>query len=157
MTLIDRLEKIARLILWLSISAVCIATPLLLSAQARESARIAESLRSDAEQTRAAIEKERKLASAPDRLPLESMGSVMKAYEGHSGMAWFTNVSARTGFTCLVGSLTNPKTQEVAESLPGCAEVHPYSSVNVKVMFAGGQVDPMCPPGACTISIKDAP
>jgi hypothetical protein len=83
-----------------------------------------------------------------------SMLSMTKA-EGHT---WFTNVSPRAGVVCLEGIAKNPTTQRSTTSLPSCAPVGPYASdVHVSFMFAGRDLEEICPKAACDFSVKDAP
>src|SRR4051812_27675381 len=135
MHVIDRLEKIGRLILWLCLAGCTVAVPVGLHIQTRQAADLAERTRLDVERATAQAEKVKN--AAPVRLTLESMGLVMRAADNsHTGFVWFTNVSPRSGVVCIQGTATNSRTKESAHSLPACQEVGPYASaMSMKLMF----------------------
>ena len=157
MNLVDRLEKLGRLILWLSLAVFAVMVPIALRAQERQTAMVAERVHADAERVRLDAEKEK--AASLARLPIESMGAAFSGLDGRSASVWFSNVSTRAGFVCLHAKATNPNTKAVVTSLPTCQEIHPYASnVNVKMMFAGGDFDPVCGKDVhCALSVNDVP
>src|SRR5690606_25933254 len=95
----------------------------------------------------------------PELLSIETFGQVLRSfnYRTASGDVWFTNVSPRAGVTCLQGRLSNREGSATA-SLPGCAEIRPYSSVHIELTFAGGELAKLCPGGAddCDLKLGDA-
>ena len=65
---------------------------------------------------------------------------------------------ASRGIVCLMGVATNPTTQRTTRSLAACAPVTPYASeVHVKFLFAGAELEDVCPKSSCAFAVKDAP
>lgn len=159
MPLIDRIEKGARAALWLTLALMFLGTPLAYVSQHRTEAALREQLANAEAQFAADLAKER--APKPTAvLPFASFGTALSLLsltkaEGHT---WFTNVSPRAGVVCLEGIAKNPTTQRSTTSLPSCAPVAPYASdVHVSFMFAGRDLEEICPKASCDFSVKDAP
>lgn len=162
MHLTDHLEKIARLTLWLVLSAVLVVGFAVVPLQ------YVRQRSSEADLQAALGEAKTKLAKAvaerdqpeDQRLALESLGPMIHAlnYKTARGMLWFTNVSSRRGIVCAAGIAKNQETQQTTESLATCREVQPYSSAELEFMFAGGDLGRICPSGAgCAFSVQDVP
>jgi hypothetical protein len=158
---IERLEKVARSLLWLALTATTVAVPIELAKQRRAEAdaqrRITDATRAS-EQKLALVEKSS--ADKNARLTLASIGNSLTTLntENASGQLWFTNVSARVGYVCVVGEVTNATTHALTTSLPACAQVSAYSSaVHLTVMFAASDLSAACKGGPCSLQMKDAP
>ena len=158
---IERLEKVARSLLWLTLAATTVAVPLALAKERRAEAdthqRIADATRA-AEQKLASFE--RASADKNARLTLASIGNRLTTLstENASAQLWFTNVSARAGYVCVIGEVTNGATHALATSLPACAQVSAYSSaVHLTVMFPASDLNAACKGGPCSLQMKDAP
>jgi hypothetical protein len=162
MGLVDRLEKIGRLVLWLTLAATCVIIPLeytkrQAAAQREVSAAQAkqDALAAQLEEMRAAAAKR---ASGPERITLASVGPFMHVLNEERARAeiWFTNVSPRAGVICLIAKAQNDASGSHTASLPVCRAVAPYeSSINMTFMLAGNSVDSICKNG-CTLSFVDA-
>ena len=154
---IDRFEKVGRLVLWLTLASTVVILPLEYIKQKRSESQLQEAARKEA----LALEKELKAkAEKSDRLPLAGMFPLMRALNtaNASGYVWFTNVSPRAGVVCVTGLATNPTTKQVASSLPACISVLPYASgVELKLMFAGGELRDTCKNVDCAFSVTDTP
>jgi hypothetical protein len=157
---IDRLEKLGRLLLWLALAATIVLVPIGLAKERRTEAdtvaRVKDATRASEEKL-AALEKSQ--ADKTQRITLASIGTWLSALsvDSATGQMWFTNVSPRAGYVCVVAEATNPTTHATSLSLPGCAEVPAYASgVRITVMFAGRDLSDNCKAGACSLSIKDA-
>ncbi len=163
-TTLDRLEKGGRLVLWLSIAAACLIAPIEYGRQHRVEADKQEAQRkADDERQKAEDErKEKERTGENDRLTLASMGTILRRldYAAAEGHVYFTNVSARAGFVCIVGTARNATTKAESTSLPACQHVTPYaSSVAMSVNFAGGELRDKCPsgPSSCDFTFTEAP
>jgi hypothetical protein len=152
----DQVERLGRTILWLTLASVFVLVPLTVINMQSEAERLKD----------AASKAEEKLAEAlktkddgPARLTLESMGPIMRGLlvSSAEGRVWFTNVSNRTGVVCISGTATNPDTNETAESLPACQQVGAYTSVALKVDFAGPELAQVCKGVTCRFAPKDVP
>jgi hypothetical protein len=150
---IDRLEKVGRLVLWLTLASAVILVPLMYI-----------NLRRNAElqQEESAREAARKALEPPkdNRLRLDSMGSAMTVLNVSTatGRVWFSNVSSRTGIVCIVGTATNANTNMTTDSLPSCKQIPPYATaVEMQMMFADRDVGEICKATTCRLSIKDVP
>jgi hypothetical protein len=160
MQMIDRLEKVGRLILWLVISAVLVIGFAVVPLQLVRLSSAEASLREDLEQARAKLDETLEEMEQPKstRLPLASMGPYISGlnHRDAAGKVWFTNVSPRSGVVCLQGVATNDETGERSTSLSSCSQVDPYASVSMQVMFAGGDLQSVCPRGGgCTFSVAE--
>lgn len=157
-SVVGTLERAGRLILWLTLAAVCITIPIGMFGRDKAAA---EALA----QEKAAAEAKQKKADAlaaeeakkPERLLLSSMGGIIRGLDRNVGSVWFTNASARAGVVCVDGVATHVNGQ-TTESLTACQVVEPYASnVKIALMFAGGDIRKVCPNDDCTLSVKDAP
>lgn len=149
----DRLERLGRLALWLSLASAVVLVPIIYGRMRAEEAQKAELARQDAER----LAKE---GAKEGRLTLQSMGPVMRALNtlGANGRVWFSNVSDGSGVVCVVGIVTNPTTKATTESLATCKQVSPYASnVELQVEFAGGELEPLCKGVTCSLSLRDVP
>jgi hypothetical protein len=153
---IDRLEKVGRLVLWLTLASAVVLVPLgyINLRQAAE--------REREEATRRIGELERQAATPPkeSRLLLASMGLSMRALDqdDSTGRVYFSNVSPRSGVVCVGGTATNPTTNKTTSSLPACKPAAAYATnVVIEVMFAGGDLNAVCKGVSCAFSIKDVP
>ena len=155
----DRLEKVGRAVLWLTLALMFVMVPLAmlryqfaLAEDKAEATKVQEKLTADLAQQKA--------DNGPKRLLLTSMGSVMRSlnFSTAEGRMYFTNVSSRSGVVCVAGVATNTASQETSESLPTCEAVAAYSAVEIKVMFAGATLGQLCPKAAdCRMSLVDVP
>jgi hypothetical protein len=156
----DRIEKTGRVILWLSIASACVIVPIAYTNQKRAETRAEADLQASVKRSEAKVE-ELENASKPHRLTLASMGTYLSAlnYTTSQGSLWFTNVSARAGTVCVVGTTQDAElTIKTAESLAACQDVAAYASgVHMTMMFAGGDLNAACPKTNCRLTIKDAP
>lgn len=154
--IVDRLEKLGRLVLWLAISSVFVALPLAYAKQHEAEQRAVEALRKDAEKAAEAAASKQKTI----RLPLDSVGPAIRALNQTTarGSVWFTNLSALSGVVCLEGTATNPNTGESTTSLATCRRVEEYESlIEVNLMFAGGELFSLCPREVkCSMKVTDA-
>jgi hypothetical protein len=148
---IDRLEKVGRLVLWLTLASAVVLVPLAYI-NLRRSAELEEAGRQAA---RLAAEQS---GTKENRLLLSSMGSIMTSLNvsTSTGRVWFSNVSARTGIVCVLGSAKNSNTNMTSESLPSCKEIPPYASnVAIEMMFAGSDVQAVCKQVSCSLEVRD--
>ena len=155
---IDRFEKIGRLVLWLTLASTVVIAPIEYIKQKRAEEQMQEAARKEfVAAERAAKDK----AAKSERISLRSMGLIMRALSvpNASGHVWFTNVSSRTGVVCINGTATNPTTKASTDSLGACVPVGPYASqVEMKVMFAGGELAALCPQTvSCALNLNDLP
>lgn len=156
---IDRIEKVGRLLLWLTLASAVVLVPITYIKQAQ----VAEAARKEEQAfARKASEAAAKAAEdkKPVRLTLASMGAIIRSLDTSraKGAVWFSNVSARAGFVCVMGVMTNQTTKASTESLPACKSVDAYAStVDIPLMFANGDVDATCRGGTCELSLKEAP
>lgn len=159
--MVDKLEKLGRLVLWLTLASGCMLVVLGLARWQSEAAAASASLRAATEREQKRLEKEAAKPQVPagHRLSLKSMGRVMRALDisGAQGAVWFTNVSQRSGVVCVVGVASNETTHQASESLPACTAVSAYEAVNMKMMFAGGELRSVCKGVECEFRIKDEP
>jgi hypothetical protein len=160
MEMIDRLEKVGRLILWLVISAVLVIGFAVVPLQLVRLSSAEASLRDDLEKARAKFDETLAEMKRPkvERLPLKGMGAYITGLNHREavGKVWFTNVSPRSGFVCLEGVATNDETGERSTSLPSCTQVEPYATVSIQTMFAGGDLQSVCPRGGgCSFSVAE--
>jgi hypothetical protein len=161
--LIDRIEKIARLLLWLALSSAVVILPIAYIGHKAEETKAEVAL---AEQKGAVKKAEEKLEeidkakkNKSNRIALASVGTFLSgiSYTKADGSLMFTNVSARTGVMCIVGIAQNPETNEKAESIPACVEVTPYASaVHTTVEFAGNDLTNACPKSNCRLTFREA-
>lgn len=155
--LVDRLEKVGRFVLWLSISSVFVTVPLVYARQ-EETVRRAAAAAQAAEQKLADVVAKAAEDAKPARLELKTMGRVFRALAQSEGLVAFTNVSGRAGFVCVEGIATNRDTQDASVSLASCAKVEPYQShVQMKLMFARSELAQACKGDACDLTIRDVP
>jgi hypothetical protein len=163
MVWIDRVEKLSRVILWLSIASACVLAPITYMRNRRTEAEERDAARRADEAAKAAVERADKAAHEPHRLAIASMGvymsSLVPGAPGGQGNIWFTNVSSRTGFLCVYGVATNRGTKQTSRSIAACADVHAYASTeHLSLMFAGGELSGVCPKqGDCDLAFVDAP
>jgi hypothetical protein len=157
---IDRGEKIARLLLWLTLAAATLIVPIEYIKQRRFEAEVRESVRREdgerARREKAAAEAEKAHAEKSIRMSLS--GPELMALDGSTGRLWFTNVSSRAGVVCVVGIATNPTTKASAESLPACKPITAYATnVEIAVMFAGSELRSVCQGVTCSLRFQDVP
>jgi hypothetical protein len=149
----DRIEKVGRFVLWLSLASAVVLMPLTYINFKRSA---------ELQQEESAREAARKASEPPkdNRLRLDSMGSIMTALNvpAATGRVWFSNVSSRTGIVCIVGTATNPNTNMTTDSLPSCKQISSYATgVEMQMMFADRDVAEICKATSCRLSIKDVP
>jgi hypothetical protein len=165
-TTLDRIEKGGRLVLWLSLASACLIAPIEYARQHRAEVEMQEARRkADDEREKQKADEERKTKEATgenDRLTLASMGAFLRRldYSTGEGHVYFTNVSPRAGYVCLVGSARNNTTKAETTSLASCQHVAPYGSgVTMAVNFAGGELRDTCPNGnaSCDFNFVEAP
>ena len=162
---IDRIEKTARLILWLAIASACVIVPIAYVNQKRAETKAEVNLQESVKRAEAKVEELEK-KNKSHRLPFASMGAYLSSfnYSAAQGSMWFTNVSARAGTVCVIGTAqdasVNPdfERSKISESIPACQEVAAYASaVHMSLMFAGGDLNAACPKSNCRLTLKDAP
>ena len=156
MTRIDKLEKLARALLWLSLAVSAIFVARGHASKLQHDTRAQTALRT-AEQKLAAASAQ---AKKPVRLGLDSLRPVMSGLVAGqaTGKLWFTNVSPRAGIVCVRGHAVNEKTNRSVKSLAACAPVAAYASVTMELRFAGRELDPICPDAnACRLAVEEAP
>jgi hypothetical protein len=160
---IDRIEKIGRVILWLSIASACVIAPIEYVRLHKTEVELREAARQADEELKAA-EKAEKAAHEPHRLAFASMrahfmSALVPSAPGEQGKVWFTNVSPRTGIVCVYGVATSHTTKRESTSLPTCTSIAAYAApVHLSLMFAGGDLLDVCPKqGDCDLTIEDAP
>jgi hypothetical protein len=164
MTLVDRLEKIGRLVLWLTLAATCVIIPLEYGKRQAAAQREVSAAEKAQQALKAQLEELQEAAAAdsdegPERITLESVGPAMRRLDEDRAQAliWFTNVSARAGIICIVGKAANPSAARSAVSLPACRALAPYeSNVNMTVQFAGSDLASACKGGDCQVGFVDA-
>lgn len=156
--LIDQLEKLGRLLMWVVISGVLVVAfavvPLRMVEQDDEANALRAAVRAAEKQLQDALDA--KEEARPKRIPLKGMGTYLSALDESSarGHFWFSNVSPRKGSVCVKGVATN-LSGESTDSLPTCTMVGPYSTANIEMMFAGGWISKNCE-GGCSMEIKSA-
>ena len=161
MHLIDKMEKAARLGLWVVISAVLVVGFAVVPLRLVEQAHAEAALREQLDASKAKLDEALDELTAPKsrRIPLRTMGTHLRALDFRSatGKVWFTNVSPRRGFVCVEGIATHEATGNQSSSLPACAAVEPYSSTQAQMMFASGDLSRVCPKiSECSFSIAEA-
>ncbi len=168
MGLIDRAEKLGRVVLWFSLAVLmCVGSAGLILQRAAEARAFefaqasAVEAKREAAEAAAAREVERAEASSVRRLSLGSMGATMFALSVSTaeGRLWFSNVSDRSGIVCVSGVAHHTDTGNKTHSLPTCTEVGAYTSnVKLTVHFAGGELGDVCKGGSgCKIRFEDEP
>lgn len=153
----DRIEKLGRMVLWLSLASAVVLVPIAYIRQRGVESELAEAARKEQQ---ALATKAKEDAERSDRLSLASMGSFFTALNesAATGSAWFSNVSARSGIVCITGIAKSPSRNMTIESLPACKQIQPYATnVDMHVMFAGGDLAALCKGATCTFSVKEAP
>lgn len=154
--MIDRLEKLGRLVLWLTLASAVVLVPIIYIRQRTEEAARAE-LAAQNEQRRALEAKE---AEKSVRLSLASMGDVIHRLSTATatGHIAFSNVSPRSGVVCIAGVATNPDTNAKTESLASCKRVGAYdTNVDMQVSFAGGDLSAVCKGVTCAFTFREVP
>lgn len=153
---IDGVEKLGRLVLWLALSSVCVLIPFGAIEQHRDEEKRRKLAQAQEEKVAAALETA-KTDLVPARLSFKSMGPSMRALSTAKaeGRLWFTNISSRSGVVCVQGIATNTKTSGTAKSLPSCEKVDQYTTVNMTVMFADGQLHELCKDNNCEIGFDE--
>jgi hypothetical protein len=161
--MIDRVEKIARVVLWLALSSAVVILPIAYLGHKADEARADVALTEQKDALKKAEAKLDELDKAkknkPNRITLASVGTFLSgiSYAKADGSLMFTNVSSRMGVMCVVGIAQNPGTNEKAESIPTCVEVTPYASdVHTTVQFAGGDLTNTCPKSNCLLTFREA-
>ena len=160
-SLLDRIEKVGRVVLWFAIASACVVLPieyvLHKNALKREETKAEAELQTAVKRAEAkADELEKRNKSR--RLTLASMGPYISGihYSTAQGDLWFTNVSHRTGIVCVYGEAQDPETQKTSESIAACHEVGAYAAVHMSLMFAGGDLSSACPKSNCRVKLKEA-
>lgn len=155
---IGQAERLARTVLWLVLASVLVVAfvvvPLAMLKRNDELAAARSELAASAEKLQAALD------AKPEQLSLQTMGTAFRSisFDDFTAHAFFTNVSPRDGYACLVATLRASSGQEVT-SLPGCSKVEPFSRVEVAMLFPGATIVGLCPNGAesCSlVSVSDA-
>lgn len=156
--MIDRLEKLGRLVLWVVISVVLVigfaVVPLQLVEHSKAEAELRDELREASE------ELEELSNPTIERLSLNTMAPYLSGldYRDSTGMVTFTNVSPREGVVCAEGVATHEETGESTTSLPSCARVEPYATVRMEMAFAGSDLARVCPKrSGCGLSVDEVP
>lgn len=157
---IEHGEKLARLLLWLALAAAVVIVPIEYVKHHRLEAAARESVRQEgikrAKEEKAAAEVAKAESEKIKRLPLSSFRPVLTLLDGTIGRLWITNVSERSGVVCVIGIATNPVSRGTSESLPACKAIEPYASnVEISVMFAGGELRPMCRDVTCSLQFEE--
>jgi hypothetical protein len=155
---IDRLEKLGRLVFWLTLAGVCVVG--LRSVLAR--ANTMNELRNELSQVRASVEAaaSRRPEPAPvpiPRLSLESMGVTMRTLDvgAATGRLFFSNVSSNAGVLCAVATVSSAAGAHT-ESLPECLHVGAYETGKHLVFhFARQALERICKEGDCEINIRN--
>ena len=167
MDLIEKMERMGRLVLCLAVASACVVVPLAYTKDRREKAAredrskqeevVARQREKQNEERSKQAEEEKKRAL---RLPWTKMGphlyglDVAKAEAGVT----FTNLSPKQGFVCLSATATNPNTKAQASSLPACQAVSPYSTASLRIPFARGDMTSTCPETVkCSMQLKEEP
>lgn len=154
MSLIDRLEKLGRLLLWLSLVLVLVGVPLSYASQGRAEEPLRQALAKAEAQLAEATKPKR-----PMKLSIASM-QALRSFDQQAarGDLFFTNVSSRSGILCIAGMAVNPNTKDESSSLPVCQEIQPYASlVHISLMFAGGSLAKVCGRDRCDMHVEDVP
>jgi hypothetical protein len=155
---IERLEKLGRSVLWLVLAATIVIVPIEYIKTRRAETALQDTIRKEELQRVTAEKAEKEKAERPERLPLSTVEPSLMALDGSTGKLWFTNVSNRRGFLCVVGVATNPSSKQSTESIAGCKPVTPYASnMELPVIFAGADLRFICKDATCSLSFKDAP
>jgi hypothetical protein len=152
---IDRFEKLGRLVLWLSLSVLLVGFPVSYANQRRGEAELHEALK----------RAEAKLAEAAkprpvERLRLSSMGNYMYGLNQATGVGHitFSNASPRSGVVCALGWAKNAASGKRVASLPVCQRMEAYASLaDLKIVFAGGDLDAVCGKAKCELDVEDLP
>jgi hypothetical protein len=148
----EKIERIARTLLWLSLAAVAALIPVaaLRQVNADESAKAAlQELQSKLDEATAD-----KPVSVISFETLRPGLTVLDPRESKGAML-FTNVSERSGVVCVQGVAVNRDTGATSESMPACHAVEPFASnVAVELMFAG--LADFCQSSGCTMRVQDA-
>lgn len=155
---VDRIEKVGRVVLWLTLASAVVLVPITYIKQRSAETQLAEAARKEA-LSEAKRAKDEEAARKPARLTLDSMGTAIRALDTGRARAnvWFSNVSARSGFVCVTGVVTNPTTSADTESLSTCKSVEAYASnVEIPLMFAGANLEEVCRGGGCKLTLKEA-
>lgn len=155
---IERLEKLGRLLLWLVLAGTIAIVPVAYINARRAETALQETIRKEELQRAKAEKAEKEKAEKSERLPLSTVQPALMALDGAKGNLWFTNVSNRSGFLCVVGVATNPSSKQSTESMAACKLVTPYASnIELTVVFAGADLRFICKETTCSLSFKDAP
>jgi hypothetical protein len=159
MPTVDRIEKGARAVLWFTLAFVLLAMPFSYWRNQRADAARREELAKAEAQLAVDLAKEKAPKASPV-IPIASFGqslSMLSMGKGQ-GHTWFSNASSRTGVVCLIGIAKNATTQRSSTSLASCVPITPYASdIHVTFMFAGDDLEEICPKTSCDFSVKDAP
>jgi hypothetical protein len=152
---IDHLEKLGRLLLWLTIVSAFVIVSLGYAKHDRAEGELRIALQKAKDQLADAMK-----PKPIERLEITSMGTFLYGLNQATGIGHvtFTNVSPRSGILCVYGRAKNPATARGINSLPACQQVQPYASlVDMKLLFASGDVDSICGRTKCEIDIADEP
>jgi hypothetical protein len=156
--MIDRIEKIGRFILWLSIASAWVILPIAYFGQKRAETKAEAELQDAVKKAETKVEELEK-GSKPKRIALASIGPYLAGlnYSTAQGNLWLSNVSAHGGIICVVAMAQDPDVSiKIAESLPACQEVASYASaVHISLMFGGGDLATACPKSNCRITFKE--
>lgn len=143
----EKIERIARTILWVVLAVSIVAIPLGVLKSKSEVDEVREEMKAA---LKIAEDKIAKLSEKkePDLFPLEAVGIYLSGLNHRTaeGGITFTNTSPKSGFLCLKGVATNPSSGTSSESIPDCKEITPYeSSINLQFKFASGDLQDVCP------------
>ncbi len=142
--LIDKLEKVGRLVLWMVLSAAVILGLVGTATWAKNAEAAQAELLAAKEELKKALEP--KEPKEPSRIAAVDIGTYHSWLLLHNatGIGLFTNVSTRSGFICLQGVAKHPDGTREVLSLPACAPVSPYSSFKIEASFIGQDLIAMC-------------
>ncbi len=162
-SLLEPAERVARVVLWLSISSACVVAPVFyIRNRQSDDERRKEAAREEEQEKKRAAEREERRAHESQRIPIASLGVYMSSLNpfvgGEQGKVWVANVSARSGYLCVVGTATNRGTRRTSSSLASCEKLGAYATgVRVGLTFAGGELGEVCPKaGECELVVRDA-
>ncbi len=160
-TLLDRIEKGARVALWLAIASACLIGLIAYMNEKRAQSKTEASLQEELKNSEAHADELVKTAAAkPKRLTLASMGTQMSGiiYSRSEANLWFTNVSEREGPLCVVAHAQDPDVSvKTATTNAECTMIKPYSSAHLSLQFAGADLATACPKQNCSLTFGEAP
>jgi len=157
---IEKIERGARVLLWLALAAAVVIVPVEYVSHKRDETRAEEDLRDAVKKAEAKADDLEKAKTTKPRIALASLGTFLSGinYTKAQGNLFFTNVSMRSGVLCVIGVAQNPESKETAESLAACQELTPYASaVHVAAEFGASDLTNTCPKSNCLLTFREAP